>query len=99
MKKLIILLISFQGYSQQVDKVAHFGVGYIATATTSALMSKQTPWKNLAIGIGSSVVLGTAKELYDYNKKGVFNYKDLGATVLGGVLGSVTIRFTIRKTI
>ena len=99
MKKLIILLISFNGYSQQVDKVAHFGVGYVASATTSALMSKQTPWKNIAIGIGSSVVLGTAKELYDYNKKGVFNYKDLGATVLGGVLGSVTIRWTIRKTV
>ena len=93
------MLISFNGYSQQVDKVAHFGVGYVASATTSALMSKQTPWKNIAIGIGSSVVLGTAKELYDYNKKGVFNYKDLGATVLGGVLGSVTIRWTIRKTV
>lgn len=30
MKKLIILLISFNVYSQQVDKVAHFGVGYVA---------------------------------------------------------------------
>lgn len=102
MKKLIIILlliVSFNCKAQQVDKVAHFGVGYIASATTSALISKQTPWKNLAIGIGSSVVIGTAKEIYDYRVKGVFNYKDLGATVFGGVLGSVTIRYTINKTI
>jgi hypothetical protein len=37
--------------------------------------------------------------LYDYRVKGQFNYKDLGATVLGSALGTITIRYTIRKTI
>jgi uncharacterized protein YfiM (DUF2279 family) len=100
MKKLIILLISFQGYSQQVDKVAHFGVGYVATATTSALMSKQTPWKSITLSFTTAVVIGGAKELYDLKvKKTAFNGKDFFWTVMGGASGIVTIRWTIRKTI
>lgn len=100
MKKLIILLISFNGYSQQVDKVAHFGVGYITSATTSALMSKQTPWKNITVSFASAVVLGGCKELYDLKvKKTAFNGKDFFCTVMGGASGIVTIRYTIRKNI
>jgi len=100
MKTLILfLLISFNAISQQVDKVAHFGVGYFLGATSSALTSKQKPIVNISIGIGTGLIIGTAKELYDYRVKGTFNYKDLGATVLGSALGTITIRYTIRKTI
>jgi hypothetical protein len=100
MKTIILfLLISFNSISQQVDKVAHFGVGYVLGATSSALTNKQKPIVNISIGIGTGLVVGTCKELYDKSKGGQFNYKDLGATVLGSALGTITIRYTIRKTI
>lgn len=103
MKKIIlilILLLSFTCKSQQVDKVAHFGVGYITSATTSALTNKQSPWINITIGVSTAFIVGTGKELYDCNKNNVkFNWKDLGWTVAGGVAGSITIRWTIRNTI
>lgn len=100
MKKLILfLLISSNANSQQVDKVAHFGVGYVIGETSSALTNKQKPIVNISIGIGTGLIVGTAKEIYDKSKGGQFNYKDLGATVLGSALGTITIRYTIRKTV
>jgi uncharacterized protein YfiM (DUF2279 family) len=100
MKTLIVFLfLSLSCKGQQVDKVAHFGVGYVLGATSSALTSKQKPIVNISIGVGTGIIIGTAKELYDYRVKGQFNYKDLGATVLGSALGTITIRYTIRKTI
>lgn len=99
MKKILLillLLIAFNSYSQKVDKVAHFGVGYVIGATTSALTSKQTPLVCISIGVCSGFVVGTAKEIYDYLDYGKFNFKDLGATVLGSGLGSVTIRIAIK---
>ena len=100
MKTLIIFLFfSLSCKGQQVDKVAHFGVGYVIGATSSALTSKQKPVVNISIGFGTGLVVGTAKELYDKSKGGQFNYKDLGATVLGSALGTITISYTIRKTI
>jgi uncharacterized protein YfiM (DUF2279 family) len=101
MKTLIIFLfLSLSCNSQQVDKVAHFGVGYITTSTTSALLSKQSPLVNITVSLGTAVVIGTAKELYDLKvKKTAFNCKDLFWTVMGGASGIVTIRYTIRKTI
>jgi len=100
MKTLIIFLfLSLSCKGKQVDKVAHFGVGYVIGATSSALTNKQKPIVNISIGFGAGLVVGTAKELYDKSKGGQFNYKDLGATVLGSALGTITIRYTIRKTI
>jgi len=100
MKTLIALLLCGQMYSQQVDKFAHLGVGYIAGATTSATTlifsnGKNETLKSLSVGIGSGVILGTAKEIYDFKSYGVFNWKDLGATVLGSALGSITIKISI----
>lgn len=97
---ILILILSFSCKAQHVDKVAHFGVGYVSSATTSALTNKQTPWINITIGIGTAFVIGTSKELYDCNKNNVkFNWKDLGWTVAGGAVGAITIRYTIRSTI
>ncbi len=100
MKTLIIFLfLSISCKAQQVDKVAHFGVGYVLGATSSAITNKQKPIVNISIGVGTGLVVGTCKELYDKSKGGQFNYKDLGATVFGSVVGVITIRYTIRKTI
>jgi hypothetical protein len=99
LKILIPMAFCISCKAQQVDKVAHFGVGYVLGATSSALTNKQKPIVNISIGVGTGLVVGTCKELYDKSKGGQFNYKDLGATVLGSVLGTITIRYTIRKTI
>jgi len=100
MKTLLALLLCGQMYAQQVDKVAHLGLGYIAGATISATTlilsnGKNETLKSLSVGIGSGVILGTAKEFYDFKSYGVFNWQDLGVTVLGSALGSVTIKISI----
>lgn len=101
---LTILLTACLGscFSQvKTDKVSHFGVGYATGALSSAIVlnnsnGKNEWFKSLAVGFGSSALIGCGKEVYDYLDYGVFDFKDLGATVLGGVLGSVTIKITIK---
>lgn len=96
-----LILISATCSAQKTDKVAHFGVGYATGALSSSLVLSHSNGKNewfktLAVGFGSSALIGCGKEVYDYMDYGVFDFKDLGATVLGGVLGSVTIKITIK---
>lgn len=98
---IIALLFASSSYAQiKTDKVAHFGVGYVVGATTGAITlinsnGKNEWWKSLAVGFGSGLVIGTGKELYDQHKYGGFDWQDLGATVLGSTLGSVTIKISI----
>ena len=105
MKKLftiIALTVLTYGNAQiKTDKVAHFGIGYVAgsltTATTLALGNgKGEWWKSVSVGIGTGVIIGTAKELYDFKDYGRFDWKDLGWTVLGSALGSVTIKVSLK---
>ena len=99
---LIALLFASSSFAQiKTDKVAHFGVGYVAgSLTTGTALSlgngKGEWWKSLAVGFGSGLIIGTGKELYDQHKYSGFNWQDLGATVLGSTLGSVTIRVTLK---
>lgn len=99
---IIILTISTCSLTQVTDKVAHFGVGYISGAITSSITlihsnGKNEWFKSLSIGTASGVLLGTAKELYDYRSYGKFDWYDLGFTVLGSALGSVTIKISINR--
>lgn len=104
----IILLIStlffsITSFTQiQTDKVAHFGVGYITGVASSSIILTHTKGKNewfksVGIGIGTGIVIGTGKELYDEWKYNGFDFKDLGVTVLGSALGSVSIKITITQ--
>ncbi len=86
----------------KTDKVAHFGIGYVTGAlTTSATLiysnGKHEWLKSLSVGIASGVIVGTAKELYDFKDYGRFDWQDLGATVIGAALGSVTIKISINR--
>lgn len=100
---IIALLFSSSSFAQiKTDKVAHFGVGYVVGATTGVITlinsnGKNEWWKSVAVGFGSSLIIGTGKELYDQYKYGGFNWQDLGWTVLGSTLGSVTIKFSINR--
>ena len=97
-----MLFISISGKSQ-TDKVAHFGVGYIFSSIATGIVIKnshnQHEWvKSLTVGIGTSILAGTAKELYDLYDYGRFDWEDLGATVIGGIGGTISVKITINQT-
>ena len=84
----------------QTDKVAHFGVGYMSGAMTSGLITSFGNWKNewvKSVGFGTlaGVILGTGKELYDQHQGRPFDIKDLGATVVGSLVGSITVKIVV----
>lgn len=104
MKTLITIILIHVGLTAtaQTDKVAHFGVGYIVGATSNAIVLTNSNGKNewiksVSVGLLSGALIGTAKEIYDYKDYGLFDWKDLGATVLGSTLGSVTIKLSINR--
>lgn len=84
----------------QTDKVAHFGVGYMSGAMTSGLVTAfgngKNEWvKSIGFGTLTGVVLGTGKELYDKHQGRPFDIKDLGATVVGSLVGSVSVKIIV----
>jgi len=93
-----ILLISFNLSAQslpQQDKLLHLSACYVIGASTTSIASyrynkKQAFW----IGVTTATLVGIGKELYDINH-GSPQWGDLGADVIGAILGSytVTIRF------
>lgn len=105
MKKLIALWfisISSMMNAQVTDKVAHFGVGYVAGSISSGVTlinsNGKNEWlKSISVGTASGIILGTTKEVYDYKNNGPFDWKDLGVTVLGSTLGSITIKISINR--
>lgn len=105
MRKLLFMALMFASTCNsqiQTDKVAHFGVGYVAGSLTSSITlinsnGKNEWWKSIGVGIGSGLILGVGKEMYDQHKYGGFDWKDLGCTVLGSALGSVTVKLTINR--
>ncbi len=102
MKKLIIILSFANIAHSQVDKVAHFGVGYISGALTSGVTlvnsNGKNEWiKSISFGAAVGTAIGLGKEIYDYKDYGLFDWGDLGATVLGAVAGSVHVTFTINR--
>lgn len=97
MKKtlLTLLLIPVIG-NAQTDKVAHFGVGFTASAVTTSLCQRYNIKHPVIIGIGVGTLLGIGKEVYDaQTNKGVCDWKDAGATIFGSALGSITVRISI----
>lgn len=62
------------------DKILHFLCGlciaFVIVAATAPIY-----------GIIAVTVLGLAKEVYDYFDYGVFDNKDMLATILGGIAG------------
>ena len=81
MKRLLNMLGSIPS-----DKMLHFIVGMLITAIVAVLVPRFTP-----IAMTVAVVAGFAKELRDEITYGGFDWKDLLATVLGGVVMQVLI--------
>lgn len=100
---LVVLLFTSNSFAQvvQTDKVAHFGAGYVAGAITAGVAlpignGKNEILKMFPVSIGVGLALGTGKELYDKSRGGKFDYKDIGATALGAVIGSMSVTIPIK---
>ena len=76
MKRLLKILGSIPS-----DKMLHFIAGLMITAFVAVIVPRFAP-----IAMSVAVVAGFAKELRDEIAYGGFDWKDLLATVLGGVV-------------
>lgn len=68
------------------DKMLHFIAGMLITAFVAVIAPRFAP---LAVTV--AIVAGFAKEIYDEINYGGFDWKDLLATILGGVVMQVFI--------
>ena len=93
---LIILLSSLAQLHAQLenDKVLHFGAGALSGAAGAFIASELSDgnrgWTYVG-AVGSSLLVGLAKESFDKNKGNEWDNGDLSATVLGGITVGVTI--------
>ena len=68
------------------DKMLHFIVGMLITAIAAVIVPQFAP-----IAMTVTVIAGFAKELRDEIAYGGFDWKDLLATILGGVVMQIFI--------
>jgi hypothetical protein len=68
------------------DKQLHLGAGAIVGSWGYMLPTQTAGWKPVAYGIGTATIAGVGKELSDLGGFGTPDWKDLGATVIGGVV-------------
>ena len=107
MKNLIHGIIFMFGLSmlgqtfilQERDKKLHFAAGSIAGAFGYDMSYQMHRNKTKAIitGICTSLLVGTAKEVYDNSNGGIFDKRDILATGMGGVFVSFTIPLLQKK--
>lgn len=93
---ILLLLIPYRAEAQQLlpqDKLLHLGGSYFIGATTTSIAYYYSKDKKTATLIGVSAVLltGLGKEIWDINH-GNSELNDLGADIVGGTLGILTIR-------
>lgn len=89
-----ILIISFSSYGQRgKDNALHFAAGAVTSSATYLYVYNKTKNRKKAkiYSIGSALVVGLGKELYDEIKYKGYDNKDLLATVIGGVTLTYTI--------
>jgi len=85
--------IMFGQMWKEKDKHYHYGAGVVVSAITYEYVYRKTDNKNKALiySLGSTLLVGTLKELVDHNQTGNrFDGRDLLATTYGGL----TVGFT-----
>ncbi|MDD7886171.1 hypothetical protein [Flavivirga sp. 57AJ16] len=99
-----LILVSFAGLcsaqSISTDDKLHFGAGAIISATTYTVVYTTTKNKKKAFwySLGTSVLAGLAKEVYDSSKEiNRFDTGELVATSLGGLTASATLSLFVGK--
>jgi hypothetical protein len=96
---IVLLSVSLQAQDIAYDKQMHLYAGAVIGSFTYAFTYDITRNHNKAmiLSIAAGTVAGITKELYGmYDIKGNrFDMDDLAATIVGTVLGSITIRIII----
>lgn len=87
----VIALITLAAFAQvPTDKKYHAGAGIIigswGTFVGNSLDLK--PEYSALFGLGSAAVAGLGKELWDEIDYGGWDWKDFGATMIGGAIGA-----------
>lgn len=101
MKNLIHTIILMFGLSmsgqsfilQEDDKQLHLAAGSLAGAFgyNWSYHKHKNKTKAIITGICTSLLAGTAKEIYDNSQGGIFDKRDILATGMGGIFISFTI--------
>jgi hypothetical protein len=87
MSALLLLTISFSAKGQIAkDKQLHLGAGAVVAGWGYLLPSAAAGWKPMVYGLGSATLAGAGKELADMGGFGNPDWKDLGATIVGGAV-------------
>lgn len=87
MKYLIIILLSLVLTADaQVDKQLHFYAGATVAGWGSLTVDQTTLWKPAVAGITWAALTGAGKEVADMVGFGTPEWKDFGATVIGGIV-------------
>ncbi len=79
-------------YSQR-DKALHFSAGFVVSGLSSLGKNKN---EKIAIGIGTAFAAGVAKEMYDKNRGGKFDMRDVWFTTTGGLFGTIIFSYIIK---
>ncbi len=83
----------YDNFFQQEDKQAHIIVSIFSGAIGNLLAVKNGANKEQAfwIGLGTALVIGLGKELYDEHSYGGISMPDMVADGIGGVIGTGSI--------
>lgn len=89
---VLSLLISLNCYSQR-DKALHFSAGFVVSGLSSLGKNKN---EKIVIGVGTAFAAGVAKEMYDKNRGGRFDVRDVWFTTTGGLFGTIIFSYIVK---
>ena len=89
---VLSLLISINCYSQR-DKALHFSAGFVVSGLSSLGKNKN---EKIGIGEGTALAVGMAKEVYDKNRGGRFDVRDVWFTTTGGLFGTIIFSYIVK---
>ncbi len=107
MKKVVFFLIligtSLNTEAQQIqrDKALHFGVGSSIGGVSAYVCQKtnltDNKFETLLVSAGTSTLVAVGKEMYDLNvKKTSISKRDILWTGIGGIVGGMSVSYTIQ---
>jgi len=96
-KTILLTILPLFAMSQPIDKMLHFGAGYIIGSATSAITYDFKINNHIEIGIGAATLAGLGKEIRDEHVYQGFDIMDAVATVAGGVFGSLIIKISLNR--
>lgn len=93
---LLLMPLPVRAVNLELDKLVHFGVGYIAADALDDLGRARggARWSRVVMSLGTGIVLASLKEGYDsLQPKNKWDWSDWGHTVAGAGV-AVTFNFT-----